>query len=92
MKNAINLTPTERRKEGNRYYSRYMLARYVDNGRFTKTIHSLGGYVYNTHVGKIGEATIFNGGTWLSVKNSESYKDNDEWAKRFEQAFVSLFA
>lgn len=87
MKKKITegLTVEERRiQEGENHYSKYLPDFFIDDDRFDSAIKQLGGYTYNICVGKIGEITIFNGYTWLSVSGVNSYDDADMWAERFE--------
>lgn len=84
-----NFTLVERRIEvENDYYSRYMSACFIDNKRFETIIKNFGGYTYNVCVGKIGNVVIFNGLTWISVHDTNSYDENDEWAKKFDKMFL----
>lgn len=77
-----NLTLVERRTntlEG--HYSRYLSANFIDDKNFDDVIKELGGYTYNVLVGKVGDVTIFNGFTWISVHDVSSYEECDKWAK-----------
>lgn len=78
-----DLTVEERRilKKEN-LYSRYSTAFFIDDDRFESAIKRLGGDTCNICVGKIGEATFFNGYTWFSVSGVSSYDDDDMWAER----------
>lgn len=59
---------------------------FIDNKPFKAAIEKLGGYVYNVSVGRVGSVTIFNGLTWLSVYDVETYEDCDMWAEKVEKA------
>lgn len=87
------LSVTERRLQPeDDHYTRYEPAYFIDDHFFKKTIESIGGYVYNMSVGRIGSLVIFNGFTWLAVHGVDSYKSCDHWARKFEQAFLRCFA
>ena len=85
MKITEGLTVTERRNQkGENHYSRYLPSFFIDDDCFSSAIKRLGGDTYNVCVGKVGEVTIFNGYTWFSVSNVNSYDDCDMWAERVE--------
>lgn len=66
------------------FYTKYTPTFFIDNEHFAAAMKRLGGYVYNTSVGKVGTVIIFNGYTWLSVHDVPSYEDCDMWAKKVE--------
>lgn len=68
------------------YYSRYSSSEIIHDNEFRIAIEKLGGYVYNTAVGKIGDIVIFNGYTWISVHEVDSYEQGDAWAQKLENA------
>lgn len=91
MKEKITkgLMAVERRHvqiDGQSCYTKYKPDFYIDNKLFRAVIEKLGGYVYNVSVGKVENATIFNGMTWLAVHDVETYEDCDVWAERVEKA------
>lgn len=71
------------------WYSRYMSNVYVPDDGFKKAIELMGGYIYNTVVGKIGSIIVFNGFTWVSV-TSDSFKENDEILLKLEETLESI--
>lgn len=85
MKRSIteNLTLIERSVHGK--YSKYIPSYFISTNLFEAAIKRLGGYIYNMSVGKIGEVTIFNGFTWISVSGVDSYDEADAWAKKLEE-------
>ena len=84
-----NLTLVERRTnnlEG--HYSRYLSSSFIDDKHFDDIIKELGGYTYNTCVGKVGNITIFNGFTWISVSDVNSYEECDKWARTVDRMLL----
>lgn len=85
MEITEGLTVTERRNQkGENHYSRYLPSFFIDDDCFSSAIKRLGGDTYNVCVGKVGEVTIFNGYTWFSVSNVNSYDDCDMWAWKWK--------
>ena len=66
------------------YRMNYTLDTLLEDDVFKNIIESLGGYVYNVSVGKIGDVIIFNGITWLSVKTRKSFASSKAWARKFK--------
>lgn len=85
--NILKLTLKNRRMEW-KPHSDYEASCFIPEGKFRKVIHSLGGTVYDTsHTGRIGNVLIYNGGIYICIDHAESYEENDEWARKFEEAF-----
>lgn len=65
-------------------FSKYGSRVYIDDSEFHEAMKKLGGYHYNVCVGRLGDMTIFNGGTWIGI-HSKSHDDNDAKLVEFEQ-------
>lgn len=80
----------ERRWFVDEFYTRVKTKEPINNDTFQHAISALGGYVYNVCVGIMGDVSIFNGVTWMSAGNKQSYELNHEWLKRFEKMYKKL--
>lgn len=88
MNNILNLSlvsqePTIYKK----FYSRYDASCYIGNYEFAKIIHSFGGFVEKLSWGAVGSINFFNGISWITINSPKSFEENDEWARKFEEAF-----
>lgn len=83
-----NFTLLERNPRAG-FYSRYSSGKRIEDKNFAEAIKKLGGYIYNTCVGKIGDVVIFNGFTWVSVHDVDSFGTADSWLKKLEGVLFS---
>lgn len=68
-------------------YERYDSDLCIETDVFNKIIQSMGGYIYNTCVGKLGDALIFNGFRWISV-TAKSFGDCKNYINLFTNTYL----
>ena len=72
-------------------HSRYRASCFIPEDKFRKVIRCFDGTVYDaSHTGRIGNVLIYNGGLFICIDLAESFEENDEWARKFEEAYNSL--
>lgn len=88
MKEPITKTLTKIEQRSNNvegHYAHYKPDYFITDEQFKAAVEKLGGYVYNTCVGKVGDVTLFSGYTWMAVWDVNTYEECDQWAKKLDE-------